>query len=70
MDHMMPGIDGEETFNELKKQKLIDGSTKVIMLTANAMAESEQEYLAMGFDGYLCKPVKVDKLKQLLNKVV
>lgn len=70
MDHMMPGLNGEDTFIELKKQKLIDEATKVIMLTANAMAESEQEYLAMGFDGYLCKPVKVNKLKEVLSKFV
>ena len=70
MDHMMPGLNGEDTFIELKNQKLIDSSTKVVMLTANAMADSEQEYMAMGFDGYLCKPVKVNKLKELLSKMV
>ena len=55
---MMPEKDGVETFKELKSDypERING-VPVIMLTANAISGVEEEYLNIGFDGYLSKPI-------------
>ena len=64
MDIMMPDMDGEETFDELKK---ISGfNTPVVALTADAINGSEEKYLKKGFTKYLAKPFKKDQIKQLL----
>ncbi|MGN0670176.1 MAG: ATP-binding protein, partial [Oscillospiraceae bacterium] len=67
MDHVMPEMDGVQTFQYMKK--LVDcpnHNVPVIALTANAMAGAKDEYTALGFADYLAKPVQSDKLEQLL----
>lgn len=67
MDHVMPEMDGIQTFQYMKK--LVDcpnHNVPVIALTANAMAGAKEEYTALGFSDYLAKPVQSDKLEQLL----
>lgn len=67
MDHVMPEMDGIQTFQYMKK--LVDcpnHNVPVIALTANAMAGAKEEYTALGFADYLAKPVQSDKLEQLL----
>ncbi len=67
MDHVMPEMDGVQTFKYMKK--LVDcpnHNVPVIVLTANAMAGAKEEYTALGFADYLAKPVQGDKLEQLL----
>lgn len=67
LDHMMPGMDGVETFQILKKKKLcID--TPVIMFTANAMMGEREKYLREGFKDFLAKPVMPEKLDDMLLK--
>ncbi len=69
MDHMMPEPDGIETFHMLRAEADNPNvNTKVVALTANAVAGSRQEYLKEGFDDYLSKPIVVEKLEQMLLK--
>lgn len=66
LDHMMPEMDGEETFrrmNAMSGNKNRD--THVIMLTANAIKGAKEIYLKEGFSGYLAKPVKEEELKEI-----
>ena len=70
LDHMMPKMDGVETLRELKKQALIPGDTKVIVLTANAVLGAKEQYLKDGFDDYLSKPIDVGKLEELLIRIL
>ena len=67
LDHMMPEMDGIETFHEIKKQKLAEG-TPIIMLTANAIVGDREKYLEEGFDDFLTKPIIPDKLDKMLLK--
>lgn len=66
MDHLMPGLDGIETMKRMRKEGLIKGNTKVIMMTANAIVGAKEQYLKLGFDGYLSKPVNVEDLEKSL----
>ena len=70
MDHMMPHMDGIETFRRMKTFEHLNKETPVIMLTANAMSGAEEEYKAEGFAGYLSKPVKLDDIRREMMKVM
>lgn len=69
LDHMMPEMDGIETFEKMKtleNSKCTD--TPVVMLTANALEGAEQEYLEKGFNDFLTKPVKSQVLEEIVKK--
>ncbi len=71
MDHMMPEMDGIETFNRIREEGLIDTSKcTVIALTANAISGAREEYLKNGFADYLSKPIKPEELDKLLLKYI
>lgn len=67
MDHMMPIMDGVET---LQKLRLLPNHEKdvVVALTANAVAGVQDEYLQLGFQGYLSKPLGDKELDECLRK--
>ena len=65
MDHMMPDMDGIETFRRLRAENP-NFNTPVIALTANAISGSESKFLAEGFMAYITKPVQVRKLEETL----
>jgi len=50
--------------NENKKKHFVP----VVALTANAIQGSAEEYIKAGMDGYLSKPIEVDKLVNELEK--
>ena len=68
LDHMMPGMDGVETF---KAMATLEGNkclgTPVIALTANAIAGAKDRYLTMGFHGFLSKPVVPAQLEKMIR---
>ncbi len=71
MDHMMPELDGVETLKKLRTDySNINQSTKVIVLTANAIAGCREMYLEYGFDDYLSKPIQADKLDEVLMEYI
>ena len=69
LDHMMPELDGIETFKQMKKQmENKNKETPVIMLTANAILGAREEYLNVGFQDYLAKPFHQDDLEAIVLK--
>lgn len=71
LDHMMPEMDGMETFKRLKEmQTFIDNPIPTIALTANAIEGSKEGYLANGFADYISKPVDPDKLDEMIIKYI
>ena len=68
LDDMMPKMKGSETLTRLKQ---IDGfNIPVIALTANAIQGMKEQYLLLGFDDYLAKPIEKNELYRVLNKYV
>ena len=67
LDHMMPQMDGIETFRAIKEQHLA-ANIPIIMLTANAIVGSRERYLQEGFYDFLSKPILPEKLDQILLK--
>ncbi|MCH5260517.1 MAG: response regulator, partial [Lachnospiraceae bacterium] len=67
MDHMMPEMDGVETFHEIQKLKgSPNEKTPVIALTANAVAGAKEYFLEEGFTDFLSKPLDSGKLEQMI----
>ncbi len=64
LDHMMPGMDGIETLQEIRK---INAEVPVYALTANASV-GEDFYKEKGFNGYLSKPVDSELLEKTILK--
>lgn len=67
MDHMMPVMDGVMTFHNIRQLCEINKDTPVFVLTANAVAGAEQDYMNEGFTGYLTKPIVPQKLEKTVH---
>ena len=68
LDHMMPVMDGIETYRRL--QNAPDGvnkDTPVIVLTSDGYSDSNESFLEEGFTDYLPKPIKERDLLRVLK---
>ena len=67
MDVQMPVMDGHEATRQIRAlpDPALAGIT-ILAMTANAFEEDKQAALAAGMDGFLTKPVEIDKLKATL----
>ena len=71
MDIQMPVMDGLETVQAIRQGKAGEEKRKmpVFALTAYAMSGDQEHFMDQGMDGYLSKPVDLDKLQTLLRQV-
>ena len=69
MDMMMPEMDGYEAIGKIKSNTALQ-KIPVIAITAQAMTGDREKCLEAGADGYISKPVNVDELLVLLNKLI
>lgn len=68
LDHMMPVMDGIETFHKMKDfGNYPNKETPIIMLTANAIVGAKETYLKEGFTDYLSKPIKEHEFIRMLK---
>lgn len=68
LDDMMPKMRGSETLTRLKADPKFN--IPVIALTANAIQGMREQYLLLGFDDYLAKPIEKKELNRILGKYV
>lgn len=67
LDHMMPELDGVETFSYMQSmQENRCKDTPVIVLTANAIIGAKEQYMQIGFTDYLSKPIDSHRLENLI----
>ena len=64
-DIMMPNMNGEKAFEELRKLEGFDVPT--IALTADAVAGAQEHYKEVGFFDYLAKPFNREQIKEKLD---
>ena len=71
MDLEMPVMDGWEATSTIRRREAEKGRRRVpiVALTAHAMKGHEDRCLAAGMDGYLTKPLEVDALNSVVEKV-
>lgn len=61
MDVQMPEMDGMETTRQLKQLKILN-LPPIIAMTAYAMKEDRERFMAVGMDDYLAKPIRAKSL--------
>jgi two-component system response regulator AdeR len=64
LDRMMPGLSGDEMLERIRERDL---DCRVAMVTA---VEPDFDILEMGFDAYLCKPIKSDRLHETVENLI
>jgi two-component system alkaline phosphatase synthesis response regulator PhoP len=69
LDIMMPGMDGIEVCNELRKEAAFN-DTIIILLTARCEDYSQVAGFEAGADDYICKPVKPRVLVSRINAIM
>jgi signal transduction histidine kinase/ActR/RegA family two-component response regulator len=65
MDHMMPGMDGIEAAGIIRREGS-SAASPIVALTANAVSEAKEMFLANGFSGFLAKPMDPAALAECL----
>jgi CheY-like chemotaxis protein len=68
MAHMMPEMDGVEAVEIIRKLGTRYESLPIIALTANAIQGAKEMFLSNGFNGFLSKPIEIQKLKEVLRE--
>ncbi|CAN5210271.1 N/A [soil metagenome] len=68
MDMMMPDMDGYESIGRLKED-IKTADIPVISVTAQAMPGDKEKCLEAGADGYVSKPIDVDELLRMVDKL-
>ena len=73
MDISMPLLDGPEAMRQirfLERERGVVSPTPIIAVSAHAMQQDVDDFLASGFDGYVTKPVRAEKLHAEIDRVM
>ena len=66
MDIQMPELDGIEAAKEIILSFGNKPRPSIVAMTANVLKEEKERCLAAGMDGFIAKPLKINKLREQL----
>jgi len=70
MDIQMPELDGIETVQIIREKEKKSGQhIPIIAITAYALKGDKEKFLSKGMDDYIPKPVDINNLNEILNKI-
>jgi PAS domain S-box-containing protein len=67
MDMQMPVMDGLTATTLIRQREIGKGRTPIIALTANAMSGEYDRCMSVGMDGFLTKPLNIERLRGFLS---
>ena len=72
MDIQMPVMDGITAASTIRDAERATGRrrTPIVALTANALTHQVEEYLAVGMDAHVAKPIEIAKLYDAISAVL
>ena len=72
MDIQMPVMDGMDSARAIRAAERETGRKRIpiVALTANALSHQVQEYLAVGMDGHVAKPIEIAKLYDAISRAL
>lgn len=71
MDIQMPVMDGYEATEKIRGLNNSEiAKIPIVAMTANAFKEDEEKCLKAGMNGHISKPVDIEKMRQVLEKVL
>ena len=72
MDIHMPVMDGKEAVQIIRDENspVLNHDVPVVALSADAFEETRKEVLELGMDGFLTKPVEIEKLYETLYAIL
>jgi CheY-like chemotaxis protein len=68
MDMQMPELDGLDATRAIRALGQAWAQTRIVALTANAMAEDRRLCLEAGMDDFLSKPLSARDLREVLER--
>lgn len=69
MDIEMPGINGRDAVELIRKGPSANSATKIYALTAQAFEEQRDSMLEAGCNGVLTKPFEMDDIEQIISAI-
>jgi CheY-like chemotaxis protein len=69
LDLHMPGLDGFGVIQELRQEKTF-AATPIVALTASAMMGDKERATAVGFTGYITKPIRLADLRREVKRLL
>jgi CheY-like chemotaxis protein len=67
LDMVMPGLDGDQTFDQLRK---INSSTPILLSSGYSLNDQAKKIMIKGCDGYIQKPFLITQLSEKIQKIL
>lgn len=68
MDISMPEMDGLTACSIIRANENLKKQPIIVAMTANAMSGDRENYLKVGMDDYISKPVNLEELRKIISK--
>ena len=68
MDMEMPGLDGLQATQRIRRDLPLGRQPRIAALTAHVVAGDSQRFITAGMDDYLAKPIRLDALAAVLHR--
>lgn len=70
MDVLMPEMDGLEATREIRRLLPAGQQPYIVAMTANALAGDRERCLRAGMDAFVAKPIRLQRLAEILSRLV